>query len=72
MGPVVAYFLAISTMVVSACGAGNADAITGAVLFLASDSLIAESRFVGTRRGFPVAIMVTYHLALAALVVSLV
>jgi uncharacterized membrane protein YhhN len=71
-GPVVAYFLAISTMVVSACGAGNADAVTGAVLFFASDSLIAESRFVGSRRGFPVAIMVTYHLALAALVVSLV
>jgi uncharacterized membrane protein YhhN len=70
--PVVAYFLAISTMVVSAIGAGNADAVTGALLFFASDGLIAETRFVGPRPGVPVAIMVTYHLALAALVVSLV
>ncbi len=76
-GPVVAYFLAISAMVVSAIASGNADAITGAGLFFASDGLIAESRFVpagriGTQRATPVAIMVTYHLALAALVVSLV
>jgi uncharacterized membrane protein YhhN len=70
--PVVAYFLAISTMVVSGIGTWRVAAIAGAVLFFASDSLIAESRFVGGRRGFPVAIMVTYHLALAALVVSLV
>jgi uncharacterized membrane protein YhhN len=72
VGPVVAYFLAISTMVVSACGAGNADAVTGAGLFFASDALIAETRFVRPLWFAPVAIMVTYHLALAALVVSLV
>jgi uncharacterized membrane protein YhhN len=76
-GPVIAYFLAISAMVVSAIAGGNADAITGAGLFLVSDSLIAETRFVplsrvGASRVTPVAIMVTYHLALAALVVSLV
>lgn len=77
VGPVIAYFLAISAMVVSAIASGNADAITGAGLFFASDGLIAESRFVptgviGSLRATPVAIMVTYHLALAALVVSLV
>jgi uncharacterized membrane protein YhhN len=76
-GPVIAYFLAISAMVVTAIASGNADAITGAGLFLVSDSLIAETRFVphsrvGSSRAAPVAIMVTYHLALAALVVSLV
>jgi uncharacterized membrane protein YhhN len=77
VGPVIAYFLAISAMVVTAIAGGNADAITGAGLFLVSDSLIAETRFVprsrvGASRVTPVAIMVTYHLALAALVVSLV
>ncbi|HZP29019.1 MAG TPA: lysoplasmalogenase [Acidimicrobiia bacterium] len=72
VAPVIAYFVAISAMVVSAIAGGDADAVTGAVLFFVSDGLIAETRFVGTRRGAPVAIMVTYHLALAALVVSLV
>jgi uncharacterized membrane protein YhhN len=71
-GPVVAYFLAISSMAVSAIASGNADAVTGAALFFVSDGLIAETRFVAPRRFAPVAIMVTYHLALAALVVSLV
>jgi hypothetical protein len=37
-----------------------------------SDSLIAESRFIRERRGVPVLIMITYHLALVGLVVSLV
>ena len=53
-------------------GAANAAAIAGALLFFASDGLIGETRFVAPRRYAPVAIMVTYHLALAALVVSLV
>ncbi|HSO94832.1 MAG TPA: lysoplasmalogenase [Acidimicrobiia bacterium] len=72
VGPVVAYLLAIAAMATAAIGAANAWGITGAVLFLASDSLIAETRFVAERRGVPVAIMVTYHLALVGLVVSLI
>jgi uncharacterized membrane protein YhhN len=73
VAPVAAYFLAIATMVVSGFGTWRVAAIVGAVLFLVSDSLIAETRFVGPRgKGAPVAIMVTYHLALAALVLSLV
>ena len=72
VAPVIAYFFAISALVVSAIASGNADAVTGAALFFASDALIAETRFVREHRSAPVAIMVTYHLALAALVVSLV
>ena len=42
------------------------------MLFLGSDALIAETRFVAPRAWGPVAVMVTYHLALAGLVLSLV
>jgi len=72
VGPVLAYLLAISTMATTAIGGADGWGIAGAALFLASDALIAETRFVREHRGAAVAIMVTYHLALAGLVVSLV
>jgi uncharacterized membrane protein YhhN len=72
VGPVLAYLVAIAAMATSAIGGANAWGIAGAMLFLASDSLIAETRFVAEHRGVPVAIMVTYHLALVGLVVSLI
>jgi len=72
VGPVLAYLVAIAAMATSAIGGANAWGIGGATLFLASDSLIAETRFVAEHRGVPVAIMVTYHLALVGLVVSLI
>jgi uncharacterized membrane protein YhhN len=71
LGPVILYIAAIAVMVASAIAAGNALAIVGATLFFASDSLIAEIRFVGPRRWGSLAIMVTYHLAQVALVLSL-
>ena len=71
MPPVVVYMLAIGAMVTSATASGNAWAIAGAWLFLASDATIAETRFVGPRQGGPLFIMVTYHLAQAGLVLSL-
>ena len=75
--PLVAYMAAISAMLVSAIGSGNPYAIVGALLFTASDALIAETRFVRARqdgeRGIAgLAIMVTYYLAQAGLVLSLV
>ena len=79
-GPVTIYVLAISAMVVSAIAtAGRADwsagrsalAIGGALLFFASDGMIGWSRFVGDFPRSRVAIMVTYHLAQAALVLAL-
>lgn len=69
--PVVAYMSAISVMFVSAIASGNAFAIVGGLAFVASDSLIAETRFVQPRTWGPVAIMVTYHVALLGLVLSL-
>jgi uncharacterized membrane protein YhhN len=70
--PVILYMTVIAAMVVSAITGGNGVGIAGALLFLVSDSLIAEQRFVEERAWQPVAIMVTYHLALTGLVVGLV
>ena len=71
-GPVVAYMFVISAMVASAIGVGNAAAIVGASLFYVSDALIAWNRFLRATPHAHVAIMVTYHLAQVALVLSLV
>ena len=72
MGPVIAYVVVIGAMVVSALASGNGMAAVGALLFMSSDALIGETRFVQARRwGGPV-IMITYHLGQAALVLSLV
>lgn len=70
-GPVAGYVLVISAMLVSALATGNVAAGVGAALFVGSDSLIAWDRFVRPVRGASVAIMVTYHLGQAALVLSL-
>ncbi|MFM7410725.1 MAG: lysoplasmalogenase family protein [Actinomycetota bacterium] len=48
----------------------SAVAIAGAVFFMVADSLIAESRFVREQRWHGVGIMVTYHAALAGLVLG--
>jgi YhhN family len=50
---------------------GDAFGIVGALLFMLSDSLIAETRFVRPHAWAPVTIMVTYHLGQAGLVLSL-
>jgi len=70
-GPVVLYMAVISAMVVSAVAAGPWIAGAGAVLFFASDGLIAWNRFVSPLRWASVAIMATYHLGQAGLVLSL-
>jgi uncharacterized membrane protein YhhN len=68
VGPVVAYLVVISAMVVSACGTTSAWAIIGALLFYASDATLAWNRFLEQRRFGPLAVMVTYHLGQAGLV----
>jgi uncharacterized membrane protein YhhN len=72
VGPVLAYVVVIGAMVVSAVASGNALAAVGALLFMASDALIGETRFVRPRPWAGAAIMVTYHLGQAGLVLSLV
>lgn len=69
--PVSAYVVVISGMAVGAIASGSTIAIFGAAIFMVSDSFIAESRFVKARAWHPVGIMVTYHFALAGLVLSL-
>lgn len=69
--PVTVYLVLISAMTVASIAGGSAPAIAGAVSFMVSDSLIAESRFVENRRWHGTAIMVTYHAALAGLVLGL-
>ncbi|MFM8857664.1 MAG: lysoplasmalogenase [Actinomycetota bacterium] len=70
--PIVVYMSVISAMVVCAIASSNVLGVVGALLFMASDSLIAEERFVQRRRWQPLTIIVTYHLALAGFVLSLV
>jgi uncharacterized membrane protein YhhN len=72
VGPLVAYMAVIAAMVTCALASGNVLAAAGAALFMASDALIAETRFVGPRPWAPVVIMVTYHLGQAGLTLSLV
>jgi uncharacterized membrane protein YhhN len=68
--PVAVYVLVISTMVATAVGTHDPRAMGGAGLFAFSDALIAWDRFVARRSWAPVAIILTYHLAQALLVVS--
>ena len=69
---ILVYVAVISAMVISAIAGGTAMGVAGAVLFMASDSLIAEERFVRSRSWQRLTIIVTYHLALAGLVLGLV
>ena len=61
----------IGTMVATAIATGNVLAAAGAVVFAASDTMIAWDRFVGSFPRSGVWIMVTYHVGQAALVLSL-
>jgi uncharacterized membrane protein YhhN len=70
--PVSAYVAVISVMVASAIATRNPYAAVGAVVFMASDTLIAWNRFVQPLAWAPVTIMVTYHVGQALLAVSLV
>jgi uncharacterized membrane protein YhhN len=69
--PVAAYIVTISAMLATALAIGNPFAAIGAALFVSSDSMIAWNRFVRAFDAADVAIMVTYHLGQALLVVSL-
>jgi uncharacterized membrane protein YhhN len=72
IAPVLLYVAVIAAMGTSALASGNRWAAVGAVLFMGSDALIGETRFVRPYAWAPVTIMVTYHLGQAGLVLSLV
>ena len=68
---VILYTAAITAMVGLAAASGNPLALGGALLFYLSDALIAWNRFVRPLGWAKLPIIVTYHLAQAALVLSL-
>lgn len=70
--PVLAYMLVISAMLATAIGTGRALAIAGAGLFYLSDALIGWGRFVTAHDRGRLAVMVTYHVGQALLVLSLI
>ena len=70
--PVMAYMAVISAMVVAAFGSTEPLAVVGALVFYASDSIIGWTKFVRDEPWGPVAIMATYHVGQALLVLSLV
>jgi len=68
--PVVAYAAVILTMTVTSLAGGTLAPIAAAT-FAASDSILADNKFVASSRAKSVAVMVSYHAALALLIVSL-
>lgn len=69
--PVGLYIAVIAAMFASALASGSATAALGAALFVASDAMIGWSRFVRAFAGHRLAIIITYHVAQALLVVNL-
>lgn len=71
LGPVVAYISVIAIMAVASWWGGHWAAPTAAAVFAVSDLTLADNKFVAERRWSPMIVMITYHTALALLVVSL-
>lgn len=69
--PVCVYIAVIAAMLGTALATGQDVARQGATLFAVSDSILALDRFDQHRRWMPTAVMVTYHVAQALLVLSL-
>ena len=69
--PVVVYMAVISVTVVAAFGREVAAGVVGAALFDASDVVLAWNRFVSPGPVLALLVVVTDHLAQAALVISL-
>lgn len=70
-GPVLAYVVVIGSMVLAAGRGGSWLSPVGAATFALSDLTLADNKFVSPRPWSPVLVMVTYHLALVMLVLSL-
>ena len=70
-GIVVAYMITIGAVVVLAVGSWSTMVGIAALLFMASDTLLAWGRFVGSAPGGRVAVMVTYQIAQAGFVLAI-
>lgn len=69
---VAGYLTVILAMMVLAWGTHRFLAALGATLFCISDAVLADNEFVAPRRGAHLVVMVTYHLAQALLLLSIV
>lgn len=69
--PVRAYLVVISSMCVLGWATGNWLIMLGATAFIVSDSILGWGQFVSERRWMHLAIMVTYHVAIVSLALSL-
>jgi uncharacterized membrane protein YhhN len=69
--PVRAYLVVISSMCVLGWATGNWLIMLGATAFIVSDSILGWGQFVAERTWMHLAIMVTYHVALVSLALSL-
>lgn len=69
--PVKAYLAVISAMCVLGWATGNWLIMVGATAFIISDSILGWGEFVAERTWMHLAIMVTYHVAVASLALSL-
>lgn len=69
--PVIAYLVVIMSMAVVAAMTGNAWGIAGAFAFVVSDTLLGWRAFVQEQRWMSPAVMITYHVALVGLALSL-
>jgi uncharacterized membrane protein YhhN len=70
--PVLAYMAVIGTMLAASALPDSRWAIAGAAVFVLSDSILARNKFVRPLPHGHLATMVTYHAALALIVLSLI
>ena len=68
--PVGVYLTVILTMAVVGWATGVALVLIGATAFVVSDALLGWDAFVRPRRWLPLAIMVTYHVAIVSLALA--
>ena len=69
--PVRAYLVVISSMCVVGWATGNWLIMVGATAFIVSDTILGWGQFVAERTWMHLAIMVTYHVAIVSLALSL-
>jgi uncharacterized membrane protein YhhN len=69
--PVRAYLVVISSMCVLGWATGNWLIMLGSTAFIISDSILGWGQFVAEKRWMHLAIMVTYHVAIISLALSL-
>ena len=69
--PVVIYLIVILAMAAFGWATGRAVVLVGVTAFVVSDSILGWEAFVRRNRWQPLAIMVTYHVAITSLALSL-